>query len=156
MPKSINKGVVVAIPIVAVSALMLMTPMLAAAQNPHFVNPRASESGNNLVCSFKEAGLGSGQEVTITCSADATAEYQCINRGGNNPQAENKRTVNSEVSESGDFTASKSGQVTGSLTINPPSAGDFTCPSGQRLTLVSVTYENVVLTDETTGASATL
>jgi hypothetical protein len=155
MPKSINK-LGVAIPIVAVSALMLMAPMLAAAQNPHFVNASASRSGNNLVCSFKEAGLGSGQEVTITCSAEATANYQCINKGGKNPSAENKRTVNEEVSESGDFTATKSGQVTGSVTVSPPDAGDFTCPSGQRLTLVSVTYENVVLTDETTGASEEL
>jgi hypothetical protein len=155
MPKSINKGVL-AIPVVVASALMLMAPMLAAAQNPHFVKASASESGNNLVCSFKEAGLGSGQEVTITCSAEATANYQCINKGGHNPSAENKRSVNEEVSESGDFTATKSGQVTGSLTVEPPGPGDFTCPKGQTLTLVSVTYDNVVLTDETTGATETL
>jgi hypothetical protein len=154
MPKSINKLVV--IPIVAVSALMLLAPTLASAQNPHFVNPSASQSGNNLVCRFKEAGLGSGQEVTITCSADATAEYQCINKGGKNPSAANKRTINEEVSESGDFTATKSGQVTGSLTIEPPGPGDFSCPPGQSLTLASVTYDNVVLTDETTGATANL
>ena len=155
MPKSINKGVL-AIPVVVASALMLMAPMLASAQSPHFVRADSSTSGDNLVCSFKEAGLGDSQTATISCTADASAEYECQNRGANNKNPPAENNVNSEVSESGDFTATKSGQVTGSLTINPPDAGDFTCPSGQRLTLVSVTYENVVLTDETTGATENL
>jgi hypothetical protein len=153
MPKSINKGVV-AIPVVVASALMLMAPMLAAAQNPHFVRADSSTSNNNLVCSFKEAGLGGGQTVTISCTADASAEYQCVNRGGNNPQAENKHTETGTVSASDEFTASKNGQITGTITVEPPGPGDFTCPNGQKLTLVSATYDNVVITDETNGITA--
>src|SRR6266516_192547 len=38
------------------------------------------------------------------------------------------------------------GRVQASLTAGPLSPGGFTCPSGQRLVLASVTYSNVVLT----------
>jgi hypothetical protein len=141
--------------IIVVAAIIMGAPLAAVAQNPHFVQGTFTKQGNNLVCSFKEAGLGSGQSVIIECTASATAVYQCVNRGGNNPQAENKRTVTSQVSESGQFQATKSGQVTGSLTVEPPSAGSFTCPGGQTLTLVSVTYTNVQIRDLTTGAQIT-
>jgi hypothetical protein len=108
------------------------------------------------VWSFKEAGLVSGTTVAITCTADATANYQCINKGGKNPSAENKRTVNDEVSASDEFTSGKNGQITDSVTVHPPSAGDFTCPPGQKLTLTSVEYTNVVLRDSTNNIEESL
>ena len=148
MPKSINKGLV-AIPIVAVSALLLMAPLLASAASPHFVRASSSQSGNNLVCSFKEAGLGSGTTVTVKCSADARAVYGCINGGEKHPKAANKETVNAKVSESGTFSSDKNGNVEGSLTVEPPDAGNFSCPPGQELRLLSVTYTNVEVCDTT-------
>jgi hypothetical protein len=153
MPKSINKGVV-AIPVVVASALMLMAPMLASAQSPHFIRATSSISGDDLKCTFKEAGLGNqptGTDVTISCTADATAEYECQNRGANNknPPAENKDTVSEQVDATDDFPVGSNGQVTGSLTVKAPGPGDFSCPSGQNLVLVSATYTNVVLCDET-------
>jgi hypothetical protein len=42
------------------------------------------------------------------------------------------------------------------VTGSPPSAGDFTCPSGQRLVLASVTYTNISLTDDTTPLTASI
>jgi hypothetical protein len=42
------------------------------------------------------------------------------------------------------------------LTAGPLSAGGFTCPSGQRLVLASVSYSNIVLTDTTNGVSTNL
>jgi hypothetical protein len=157
MPKSINK-LGVAIPVVVASALMLMAPMLASAQNPHFVRATSSISGDDLVCSFKEAGLGDSVTVTIECSADASAEYECQNRGANNknPPAENKDTVTSPVSESGDFTSGKNGQITGSLTVEAPGPGDFSCPPGQNLELVSASYTNVELCDVTNDVCESL
>lgn len=157
MPKSINKGLI-AIPVVVASALMLMAPMLASAQNPHFVRATSSLSGDDLVCSFKEAGLGDSVTVTISCTADATAEYECQNRGAKNknPEAANKETVSGPVSESGDFTSGKNGQITGSLTVDAPGPGDFSCPPGQNLVLVSASYTNVELCDTTNDVCETL
>lgn len=135
----------------AVMAMALVGLMSGAAlaDSPHFI--RASGSLNNdgsLTVSFKEAGLGTNQLINYTLSADATATYVCVNRGGANPSAQNKTTVAGPVSASGTFSSGKNGQVTASLTVNPPPS-DISCPNGQDLKLASVSYTNVVLTDTT-------
>jgi hypothetical protein len=125
----------------------------AFAQNEHFI--RASGSLNNngsLTVSFKEAGLGTNQLINYTLTADATATYVCVNRGGANPSAQNKTTVAGPVSASGTFNSGKNGQVTASLTVSPPPS-DISCPNGQSLQLASVSYTNVTLTDTTNNVS---
>jgi|SRR5215213_5046819 len=148
MPKSINKGVV-AIPVVVASALMLMAPMLASAQNAHFI--RATSGTNNdgdLTCTFKMAGLGneptSPGEVDVTCSASADAIYQCINRGGHNPEAANKEDVSADVSGTETFDVTSNGQASGTITVDAPSS-TLDCPGGQRLILAQVTYSEVTI-----------
>jgi hypothetical protein len=116
----------------------------ALADSPHFISASDSVNGAGaLVASFKEAGLGNTavtEQVTLT--ADGTAVYACINGGGNHPQAANKETVSGPVRASGFFPV-RNGQTTGSLTAGPPSAGSFSCPSGQQLVLASVAYSQV-------------
>jgi hypothetical protein len=137
---------------------VLALPVAASAGSAHFIKSQtsASQNGNNLVCSFKEAGLSAGSTETITCSANATATYECINGGNKHPQATNKETVNSAVSGSGSFTADQNGNITGSVSSGPPGPGDFACPSGQTMVLSSVSYSNITLTDTTSGASMSL
>jgi hypothetical protein len=119
----------------------------ALADSPHFIRAAASvDSSGNLVCTFKEVGLGNTATTeAVTCSADATAVYACLNGGGNHPQAANKATVNGPVSGGGNFPV-RNGSTTGSITVGPPSAGSFSCPNGQRLVLASVCYADVTLT----------
>jgi len=112
-------------------------------------------SNGSLTVSFKEAGLGTNQLITYVASADASATYVCVNRGGANPSAQNKTTVAGPVSATGTFSSGKNGQVTGSLTVNPPPS-DITCPPGQSLELALVTYSNVTITDTTNGVSESL
>jgi hypothetical protein len=138
---------------IATVALVFMAVAMIAqqalAQNEHFI--RASGNLNNngtLTVSFKEAGLGTNQEIHYTLTADATATYVCVNRGGANPSAQNKTTVAGPVSAEGTFNSGKNGQVTASLTVSPPPS-DISCPPGQSLELASVSYTNVVLTDTT-------
>jgi hypothetical protein len=109
----------------------------------------------HLVCGFKEAGLESGSIENVTCSATQEITYECVNNGGKNPSASNKRTFRSDSSASGQFPADRNGNITGTLTNTPVSASSlgFSCPSGQTLTLVSVTYSNISITDSTSGAS---
>jgi hypothetical protein len=137
-------------------ALMAMMATAAFAQNEHFI--RASGSLNNdgsLTVSFKEAGLGTNQNIDYALTADATATYVCVNRGGANPSAQNKTTVAGPVIATGTFNSGKNGQVTASLTVSPPPS-DISCPPGQSLELASVTYTNVVLTDTTNDVSIEL
>jgi hypothetical protein len=137
-------------------ALLALMATAAFAQNEHFV--RASGSLNNdgsLTVSFKEAGLGTNQNIDYALTADATATYVCVNRGGANPSAQNKTTVAGPVIATGTFNSGKNGQVTASLTVSPPPS-DISCPPGQSLELASVTYTNVVLTDTTNNVSIAL
>ena len=142
----------------SVAALVMLVGVLAVvpaaqADSPHFITASASiNDAGQLVCTFKEAGLGNTLTTAkISCSADATAVYQCFNNGGNHPKAGNKETVGGPVSNSGTFPV-RNGQTTGSLTVNPPGPGGFTCPNGQTLYLQSVSYTNIVLSGE--GATA--
>jgi hypothetical protein len=140
---------------IAILALAFMAVALIAQQalavSPHFIFARAEISGANLVVSFKEAGLGTNQLITYTANADATATYVCVNRGGGNPSASNKTTVSGPVSATGTFSSGKNGQVTASLTLNPPGPGGFSCPPGQSLEIAQVVYTNVSVTDTTNG-----
>jgi hypothetical protein len=140
-------------------ALVAVTATLAFAGNAHFIKSATSASldGNNLVVTFKEAGLESGSSETVVATADGTATYECFNNGGKHPQAANKETVHAEVSASGEFSADKNGNIVGTLTVQPPGPGGFSCPSGQTLVgPTNVSYTNIVLTDQDSGATIRL
>jgi hypothetical protein len=135
----------------AVFATAAITVPAATAVSPHFVSAKGTLNGDGtLTVSFKEAGLGTNQNIDYTLTANGTATWVCVNKGGANPSAQNKTTVNGPVSASGSFNSGKNGNVTASLTVSPPPS-DITCPNGQRLELASVSYTDVVLTDVTNG-----
>jgi hypothetical protein len=144
-----------------IAVLSLIVAALAAvpafAGNPHFIKSAtdATRSGNNLDVKFKEAGLESGSSVTVVASARAQAVYACVNGGGNVPSDAKKKAVNDTVKDSGVFTADKNGNITGTLTLEPPPS-TLNCPGGQTDTLFSVTYSNVKVEDKTTGASISI
>src|SRR5256885_2146122 len=110
-------------------ALLVLTTTVgvAFAANAHFISASAKRQGTNLSVSFKIAGLGDTQTISVTASAKATAEYACINKGGKNPSAANKHQLSANVSVSGNFTSGKNGSVSGTLTITPP-PHDLNCP----------------------------
>jgi len=128
------------------AVLMVMIAGTASADNPHFLRSDASgpNAAGNLSVTFKIAGLGDNVTITVTATADATAVYACQNNGGNFPADPKKTEVSGPVSASGDFTSGKNGQVSGSLTLQPP-ATTLTCPNGQRRVILSVSYTNVAV-----------
>ena len=146
------------ITIVTVLAFVFsMTPGPAWATSPHFINASANLSGANLVVSFKEAGLGTNQLIDYTASGDASATYVCVNKGGGNPSASNKTTVQGPVSASGTFSSGKNGNVSASLTLSPPPPpSTFSCPKGQSQQTAQVSYTNVSLADTTNGITQAL
>jgi hypothetical protein len=132
------------------TALFLVIGMPAAfADSPHFLNADSSISASTgaLNVSFKEVGLGNTattEQVTLPVDL-ATADYQCWNNGGNHPKAGNKETVSSSLTTTGTFPV-RNGQTTGTISAGPPSQGDFACPNGQTLYLMSVTYSGITVT----------
>ena len=138
------------------ASIVLAAPS-ALATSPHFVNTNGTLNSNgSLTVSFKEAGLGTNQNIDFLLTADATVVYVCVNKGGANPAAQNKTTVSGPVSAGGTFSSGKNGQVTASLTVQPPSPGGFSCPNGQKLLVASVSYTNVTISDTTNGVSELL
>ena len=110
---------------VLVSLFMFAASQVAFAGSPHFVAVTATESGNTLTVSGKEAGLGNETQVHI----EVTATALCINNGGKHPRAVNK----TNVSGAGDFPV-QNGKAEFTLTVtatfqpecSPPMTVDFT------------------------------
>jgi hypothetical protein len=151
-----RRGILFIFALPMILAAFVMAAPAALAVSPHFISASGTLNGDgSLTVKFKEAGLGTNQNITYTLTADATATYVCVNRGGANPSAQNKTTVSGPVSATGTFNSGKNGNVTTSLTVSPPPS-DISCPPGQSLELASVTYTNVTLTDTTNGISITL
>jgi hypothetical protein len=142
----------IAFVLISAVTTVVMGASAALADSPHFLFATNSISGTTgaLTTSFKDAGLGTGtSSIQITLTVDnATAVYQCFNNGGNHPKAGNKETVSTALQTTGNFPV-RNGQTTGSLTVGPPSQGDFSCPSGQSLFLQSVTYSGTTVSDAT-------
>jgi len=135
MPRMTLFGVLV------LSALALAVPA-AWAGSPHFVDDTvtATVSGNSLIVSGKEAGLGDEAQVHIVVTATAL----CINGGGNHPKAVNK----ADASSQGDFPV-QNGKAEFSLTLT----ATFQPPCSPPMT---VQWTNITVTDTTNGISRTL
>lgn len=143
----------------AAVAAATLTAAPAFAGNAHFIasGTSASASGAALVVTFKEAGLESGSTETIQVSAHLDATYQCVNGGGKVPSDPKKTTISSDVSESGQFRAARNGNLVGSLSVSAPAPSTvLSCPGGQKSTLMSVVWTQVVVSDLTSGASMAL
>lgn len=147
-------AVIFALPMM-LAALILAAPA-ALADSPHFITATGTLNANGtLTVNFKEAGLGANQLINYSLTANSTAVYVCVNKGGANPSASNKTTVNGPVSATGSFSSGKNGNITASLTVSPPPS-NLNCPGGQKVQTASVSYSNVVLTDTTNGPTETL
>jgi hypothetical protein len=142
----------IAASVVLASAFLALGVTQALAGAPKFFSSSSGvSSGGALVVSFDERGLGN-ENVNYTLTADAQATYACVNNGGKNPSAANKRSVVSPVTGGASFEP-RNGRVSGTVSAGPPGPGTFSCPGGQHLVFADVTYTNVVLTDTTNGVS---
>jgi hypothetical protein len=134
-------------------------PQFAPTGSPHFIGNATSctQVGNNLVCTFKEAGLSAGSTEFIQISVSANTGYGCVNGGGTVP-SDPKKSISGNLTSSGEFTAGKNGNLIGTLTVSPLAASEaLSCPPGQTATLLSVTYfAPATINDFTSGASFTV
>jgi hypothetical protein len=148
------RKLLLAVPL-ALAALLMAAPA-AFAQNAHFISTSASiNSDGSLTASFKEAGLGANVNVSYALTGQGTATWVCVNKGGSNPSASNKTTVNGPVSATGTFSSGKNGNITASLTVQPPPS-NITCPGGQKLQLASASYTGMTIADTTNSVSVSL
>jgi hypothetical protein len=149
----------VALSALAASVLALGTTVAQAkTSGAHFMSDTSATVADNgsLSVFIDEAGVGQ-EDVSYTLAWSATADYGCVNGGGNHPQATNKETSSTGGSET--FSESPiNGRVMATVSVTgtpPPAPAGFSCPSGQTLVLARVSY-TATLTDTTNHASTTL
>jgi hypothetical protein len=135
--------------VIMVMLIFGLAAQAALAASPHFISAGAARSGDNLVVSWKEAGLGDNLNIDYTASATATRVDSCVNGGNKVPSDPKKTTTQAPVTSGGTFSV-KNGAVNGSLTISPPPT-TLSCPSGQKATLISLSYTDVKISDDTNG-----
>src|SRR6266516_4328279 len=137
-----RKGILFIFALPMMLAGFVMAAPAALAVSPHFISASGTlNADGSLTVKFKEAGLGTNQNINYLLTA--------------NPSAQNKTTVSGPVSATGTFSSGKNGKVTASLTVSPPPS-DITCPPGQSLQLTSVSYTGVTLTDTTNNVSVSV
>jgi hypothetical protein len=111
-------------------------------------------AGGALQVEWTETGLGNNENIDYSIEADASSTWACINNGGKNPKASNKRNFSEHIDDSVTLSSDKNGRVDGVDIIGPvPPSSGFSCPSGQHTVLAAVSYTNVMVTDETNGIS---
>ena len=152
-------SIVTAIAAAACATVLAAAPALAGG-SPHFIKHLTKVTDADLssvTVAFKEAGLESGAVETITVTAHLDATYQCVNRGGHNPDDPKKTAISGDYSKSGEFKAARNGNVTGSLTVTAPAPSTvLDCPNGQKAVHTVSTWSNISVTDEDTLATITV
>lgn len=110
----------------------------------------------DLRFSWTEVGLGN-VDVTYRASAVVTATFGCVNGGSNRPKATNKTTVTAPVTQDVPLSADDNGRVNGTVDLDTAGVVPVgqSCPSGQVLAAVSVSFTQITLTDVTNNVSAT-
>jgi len=128
-------------------AIMASSPLVFAA-SAHFIGtPTITHNTNfSLTATFKAAGLANVVSAAFLTSSGGTASLQCVNPGGNNPPP--KMVSFGPLQGQTTFIPPSNGQITASATIGPPTLPSSAqiCPNpGWSITIVSITYNNVVL-----------
>jgi hypothetical protein len=125
--------------LITAALLCLATASPALAGNPHFVGvsvPKLSGASNETVTvSAKEAGLGDEAQIVAVLSGDA----QCVNPGGNEPQAANKQSFSTSS-----VVPVQNGKADYSISLTATFQPQCSPP-------MSVVWSNLVLTDTTNG-----
>ena len=133
------------------SALLLMAPMLASAQSPHFIGTPTitkSISGTTatLTTSGKIAGLGSAPTQVFLTTSGVTAETACTNNGGNNPPGQEAHfgPTQGQIAtihpRNGQVTFQNAASL--SITVTAAQAG---CPDSMTPSITSAIFSDVVL-----------
>jgi hypothetical protein len=104
----------------------------------------------------KAAGLGDGPTNAFLTADSISAQYQCVNHGGN--VAPGQPLAEQNVSGPVQTITPHNGQITFTVTIPPPPTPSLstTCPSGKwSVRLLSLTYTNVVVYVENADTNLT-
>jgi hypothetical protein len=142
-------------PTLCLLGVALIATAAIAGGKPKFLRaPSASLGSPKVIVNWSEVGLGNtGSGINYVASAKAGVHYQCVKKGHVCPARGNKEEILSNVYVSATFTVDKNGRINDTLTILPPPS-TLVCPQYQYVSVASVVFTNIKLTDVTNGLSA--
>jgi hypothetical protein len=127
-----------------------------ASAGPHFDGSEelTTSATGDLTVTWREVGLGN-ENVTYVLTATADLTCQCVGKSGNCPNAANKATFTSTLSQPITLEPDN-GHIDGSLTLPAPtcptgSGAQPTCGKGQHFVTSGVNYTGISFTDTTNG-----
>src|SRR6266550_3362392 len=124
---------------IAVTGLLAFGATTASAAANFKSQSFSVNNQGQLSCSFDVSGLGNVSSTQGSCTASSTADYQCINNGGNKPTSKGETGTQVTIPV-------HNGRAQGDIPVDPAGPGTFTCPGGQTLFLVSACYSDISLT----------
>jgi hypothetical protein len=137
---------------IALTAVLLLGPGVASAQNPHYISLSAptvaGDDGLDYSVSFKEAGLGNTITVAnYSLTGSGSVTYQCFNHGGNAPQGQPFTIGPQPVTGSGSFPV-RNGSASGTISVQEPEVPAGTkCTGNSQFCAIAFNYVNMTLTD---------
>ena len=122
----------------AAAVFVIAGPALAG--SPHFVGtPVFTTAGSSVTVTAKEAGLGDEAQILVVLSGNA----QCVNPGGNDPQAANK-TAFAQAADVPVQNGKSDYSLTATAVLSPACSPPMT-----------VVFTDLTLTDTTNGLTVT-
>jgi hypothetical protein len=148
-----NRTIKYHVKVVALCSALVLAHAYAASAPRFSGKSQASftTTDGEVSISFKESGLNPGTTVNYLAAGTVTASYGCFTVAGS--MCTSQESIAGISSTPGALTSNSKGIVSGTLTINPPMS-TLSCFSGQSPTLLSVSYSNFVLQDESNGVMA--
>jgi hypothetical protein len=126
-----------------------------ASQGAKFTKAVATEVNNILTVTFSMTGLGNAETTVVKLDAIATNSFACINGGGKNPRAENKRDESTAISEEQEIPVHNGRIDDQTISFDGSDATpseSLKCGVGQTETYLGVTYSGISLTNVGNGA----
>ena len=136
-------------------ALTIVATAAVGGGRPHFLRAPSARLGSpKVVINWSEVGLGNtGSGITYVASATAGAHFQCVKTGNVCPRPGAKEEVLYNVHVSGTFSVDKNGKISDELIIPAPESS-LVCPKYQHVSVVSVVFTDIKLTDISNGVSS--
>ena len=123
---------------------------------PQPVRSLASRSEAKGLRSLAEAGSTAAPSPRLASSTPGVRHSSCVRSTPGRPSSSSATVASWLELEIRRVALAPASYNKGSLSAGPPSAGSFSCPSGQKLVLADVAYTGITLTDTTNNVTASL